>query len=217
MARRIWGKRHWGNGKDQMGRLQQTLALLAVLAAGIAAAALLGGSSYAYNLVSGGTTDTNLSFLSAGPTISSDKSDYAPGSTVTLTGSNWGAGESVHIAVDDVAGRSWSYSTDVTADAAGDIQTQFQLPTAFIANYTVVANGTAGTATASFTDGNLVLQLATAGNAANGVAGFTWRVNWKRWKIPKQPSTRSANCFPPSGRRSWGALFQHCLRCNGRP
>ena len=38
MARRIWGKRHKGNRKHQMGRLQQTLALLGVLGAGIAVA-----------------------------------------------------------------------------------------------------------------------------------------------------------------------------------
>jgi hypothetical protein len=31
------------------------------------------------------------------PTIPSDKDDYAPGSTVTLTGSHWQAGEPVHI------------------------------------------------------------------------------------------------------------------------
>jgi PKD repeat protein len=163
MARRIWGRRHGDNGKHQMGRLQQTLALLAVLAAGVAAAALLGGSSYAYNLVSGGTTDTNLSFLSASPTISSDKDDYNPGNTVTLTGRNWAADESVHILVNDNVGQTWSYETDVTADGSGNFTVQFQLPMTFIATYQVTATGaTSGTATASFTDGNLTLHLSTS-------------------------------------------------------
>ena len=35
------------------------------------------------------------------PTIQSDKADYAPGELVTLTGSGWQPGESVHIIVND--------------------------------------------------------------------------------------------------------------------
>src|SRR5262245_29107940 len=31
------------------------------------------------------------------PTITSDKADYLPGEQVTLTGTNWAVGESVHI------------------------------------------------------------------------------------------------------------------------
>src|SRR5690348_15095684 len=38
------------------------------------------------------------------PSISSDKGDYAPGSTVTLTGSGWAPGESVHLFVNDTIG-----------------------------------------------------------------------------------------------------------------
>src|SRR5436190_4095692 len=125
MARRIWGKRHKGNRKHQMGRLQQTLALLGVLGAGIAAAALLGGSGYALTLVTGGTTDATRSLQSVGPTISSDQPDYFPGSTVTLTGTGWDPGESVSITVNDDEGKTWSYSSDVTADAAGEFTGQF--------------------------------------------------------------------------------------------
>src|SRR6185437_9919978 len=99
MARRIWGKRRAGNSKRQMGRLQQAGALLAVLAAGVAVAALLGGSSYALTLVTGGTTDATRSLQAAGPTIESDQPDYNPGATVTLTGHNWAAAEPVHITV----------------------------------------------------------------------------------------------------------------------
>src|SRR5712691_12913019 len=53
-------------------------------------------------------------FSSSGPpTIASNQADYAPGSTVTLTGANWQSGESVHIDVNDNVGQTWSYSTDV--------------------------------------------------------------------------------------------------------
>ena len=162
MARRIWGKRHAGNRKQQMGWLQKTAALVAVLAAGAAAAALLGGSSYAFELVTGGTTETTRSFQAAGPTISSDQDDYAPGSTVTLTGAGWGAGEAVHVFVNDDVGKTWSYDADVTADADGGFTLQFQLPQAFVATYAVRATGDSGAvATASFTDG--AVRVRTAG------------------------------------------------------
>src|SRR5918996_6339903 len=65
------------------------------------------------------------------PTIQSDQADYPPGATVTLTGSNWQPGESVHINVNDDVGQTWSYDVDVTADASGNITDQFQLPTTF--------------------------------------------------------------------------------------
>ena len=89
----------------------------------------------------------------AAPTISSDKADYAPGELVTLAGSNWHAGESVHISVNDSAGSTWSRSVDVVADAGGDITDQFNLPNWFVATYSVLATGSAsGSAAATFTD-----------------------------------------------------------------
>src|SRR3982751_2974797 len=56
------------------------------------------------------------------PTISTDQADYAPGATVTLTGSTWQPGESVQIVVNDNVGQTWSYSADVTADPGGVIR-----------------------------------------------------------------------------------------------
>ena len=90
---------------------------------------------------------------SGSPTISSDKADYAPGELVTLSGSNWAAGESVHIYVNDELGSSWSRNVDVIADDSGNIIDQFNLPNWFVANYVVVATGaTSGMAIANFTD-----------------------------------------------------------------
>src|SRR6185503_6037773 len=87
------------------------------------------------------------------PTISSDKDDYAPGELVTLTGSNWAAGENVHIYVNDELGSTWTRNVDVVADASGDIVDQFNLPNWFVSNYAVVATGSvSGVAMASFTD-----------------------------------------------------------------
>jgi len=59
------------------------------------------------------------------PSIASDQEDYAPGSLVTLTGSNWAAGEKVHVYVNDNGGQTWERNADVTANATGQITDQF--------------------------------------------------------------------------------------------
>src|SRR5262245_9219490 len=86
-------------------------------------------------------------------TRKSDKRDYQAGSTVTLTGTGWQSGESVHIYVNDSLGQTWSYNADVVADSGGVFTNQFQLPLFFVAKYSVTATGTlSGIATTSFTD-----------------------------------------------------------------
>src|SRR5829696_6365598 len=101
------------------------------------------------------TTDGSGTTTAASPTISSDKADYRPGELVTLTGGNWQPGESVNIKVNDTYGASWSRNVDVTADASGNITDQFNLPDSFVSDYDVTATGSSGTATTSFTDGNV--------------------------------------------------------------
>jgi hypothetical protein len=94
------------------------------------------------------------------PQVWSDKADYAPGETVTLSGASWAAGESVHIRVNDDAGQTWSRDVDVTASADGTFTDQFNLSTSFVAFYSVTATGsTSGTATWSFTDGNVEYSI----------------------------------------------------------
>ncbi len=89
-------------------------------------------------------------------TIQSNKADYAPGATVTLTGSNWQPGEYVRIDVNDDQGKTWSRNVDVRTDASGRIHDQFQLPEWFVATYEVTAMGAqSGVATTSFTEGNV--------------------------------------------------------------
>jgi hypothetical protein len=90
---------------------------------------------------------------STAPSIVSDKADYNPGSTVTLTGANWGSGEAVHINVNDDVGQTWKLDADVAADADGNFTYQFTLPNFFVADYNVTATGASGqVATAAFTD-----------------------------------------------------------------
>jgi uncharacterized repeat protein (TIGR01451 family) len=97
----------------------------------------------------GGSTNGS----SSAPTIQSDKDDYPPGAAVTLTGSNWQSGESVHIYVNDGEGKTWDRNVDVTAGETGAIENRFDLPDWFVPVYSVNATGTrSGVATTSFTD-----------------------------------------------------------------
>ena len=132
------------------------------------------------------------------PSISSDKADYVPGERVTLSGSSWAAGESVHVVVNDDAGQTWRYETDVTADPDGNFSIQFNLPELFVAAYTATASGASGTATTSFTDANLKFALATTDNAAP--SNVTWSVTWDQWQGTGQnPNNTCANTRSNNG------------------
>jgi hypothetical protein len=87
------------------------------------------------------------------PTIASDKPDYYPGELVTLTGSNWQGDSQVQIFVNDDFGSSWSRLVTVPV-VDGNITDSFNLPSWFVAVYTVTATGldTGRTATTTFTD-----------------------------------------------------------------
>ena len=97
------------------------------------------------------------------PTVASDQADYMPGELVTLRGEHWEPGEAVRIVVDDQEGRSWQRDTTVTADAEGRILDQFNLPDWFVAVYSVRAAAPSGSATTTFTDGNVRIQSSPSG------------------------------------------------------
>ncbi len=130
-------------------RSHKLLALCVALA--FASAALALGFAVTANAQESGSTSQ--------PTISSDKADYPPGATVVLTGTGWQPGESVHIHVNDEAGKTWSRDVDITADENGNVRDEFQLPNWFVATYNVTATGAqSGEATTSFTDAAVTLQ-----------------------------------------------------------
>lgn len=110
------------------------------------------------SLAPAGTTQT------LSPTISSDRSDYAPGDLVTLSGANWQPGELVHINVNDDAGATWNRDVDVTADSTGMIADSFNLPDWFVAHYAVTASDASGTtATTGFTDATVAITFPVNG------------------------------------------------------
>ena len=74
---------------------------------------------------------------------------------MTLTGSGWSPGESVHIYVNDTSDNTWSLnsSPDPVADGTGAVSYSFNLPNWFVSNYTVTATGAdSRTASTTFTD-----------------------------------------------------------------
>ena len=148
-------------------RTKRTLTGVLLIVLALLAAGALAGKASAL---------TKSESASTAPWIQSDQADYSPGSTVTLTGGNWQAGESVHIFVNDDAGQTWSRNVDVTAGTDGAIRDQFPLPASFVALYSVTATGAqSGTATTTFTDGNVTVQL----TAAEGVSSMT--VTYSTW------------------------------------
>jgi hypothetical protein len=118
-------------------------------------------------------TDAPPTYVPSGPaTIASDQADYPPGGHVILTGTNWQAGEPVHLFVNDDFGSSWSGNWDVIADGSGTVTQGLDLPNWFVATYTVVATGTTSSvATATFTDGNV--------KAKSNAAGRTYTLTWR--------------------------------------
>src|SRR5918995_1156076 len=129
------------------------------------AVAIFAVSGTAMALTTDGSGTTSLS-----PTIQSDKDDYPPGGAVTLTGSNWQPGESVHINVNDTYGASWSRNVDVTADASGNITDSFNLPDWFVSDYDVTATGASGAiAKTTFTDAANLTLSPTSGLAGTSV------------------------------------------------
>ena len=117
------------------------------------------------------TESTSTTAAPGPPTLVSDRPDYAPGETVTLTGENWVPAEVVHIFVNDDQQKPWTYQADVLASTGGTIWHQFQLPVTFAASYTATATGPlSGTASTTFTDGNV--------KARTNASGFTFELDW---------------------------------------
>jgi hypothetical protein len=139
----------------------------------LAVLALVVGSAVAIGSVASSTE--------APPTIASDKADYAPGSTVNLTGDGWSGDTTVHLSVNDTLGKSWQREVDVPVDADGRVSDSFVLPSTFVAQYDVLATGqqTGRTATTAFTDSSGDIdQCANGTFAAPENCNNTWPNNW---------------------------------------
>ena len=62
------------------------------------------------------------------PSIASDRSEYAPGDPVVLTGAGWQAGEAVQLLVDDDQDDAWSHEAELIAMEDGSVSGSFDAP-----------------------------------------------------------------------------------------
>jgi hypothetical protein len=125
------------------------------------------------------------------PYIQSDKADYAPGELVTLTGGNWQGDTQVRIVVNDDAGETWRRDVTVAVAADGSIVDQFNLPTWFVANYSVRATGqqTGRVAVTSFTDLSIGTYDQCSNDDGDGYSGNPGLCDWINGNLNGSNST----------------------------
>lgn len=143
------------------------------------------------------------------PTLATDKADYAPGETATLTGAGWEPRESVTLVVRGSDGYLYDEAA-LEADGSGAFSYDFALPQAYVESYTAEAAGSSGArVSTTFTDSNI--SLSPASTTVSVAAGSTTSVSITATKLaagpPGDPSIDSlqvpggsANlCFGNSG------------------
>ena len=133
------------------------------------------------------------------PSLTSDKPDYAPGETATLTGTGWNASEEVSLVVRGSDGLVYD-EAELEADSAGGFTHEFTLPDIYLPSYTVEATGSSGAVVSTtFTDRNIDLTpLVTTTSVA---AGLTTSVAITAKKLANGPAGNPVinNLVIPSG------------------
>ena len=125
------------------------------------------------------------------PTIASDQADYISGSTVNLTGQNWGPGDQqVRIEVNDTAGQIWSRDVVVGVAGDGSVSDTFTLPSTFVAQYSVKATGqqTGRIATTTFTDLDIGTYDQCSNNTGTGYGPTDTGCRWLNGNLNKNNS-----------------------------
>jgi len=123
-----------------------------------------GGALAYHNLafVGGGGSTSGEYFGYA--TVKTDKADYWPGETVTITGSGWQPGETVTLKISEDADTHNDFTYTAVANAQGNIiNTQFapiedEVFHHFGMRFYLTATGVASTALNTFTDGNATVK-----------------------------------------------------------
>jgi hypothetical protein len=178
---------------NSSGRRQRRLIKAALLSVLVVTACLLTGGA-----VADGT-----------PGLVSDKLDYAPGETATLSGTGWNGGEAVTLVVRGGDGLIYDEAA-LEADGDGAFSYGFTLPSIYMPSYTAEATGSSGaTVTTTFTDSNISLTPPTTTTSV--AAGSTTSVSITATKLASGPAGdptinslsvpggNANNCFGNSG------------------
>jgi len=106
-------------------------------------------------------------------TVKTDKSDYAPGEMVTISGSGWRPGETVSLKLQEVPDLDEHPLLDVVADAAGNIVSTEFSPDEHDLNirFFLTARGSQFEAQTTFTDGRTITSATLNGATSVSVAG----------------------------------------------
>ena len=155
---------------NSSGRRQRRLIKAALLSVLVVTACLLTGGA-----VADGT-----------PGLVSDKLDYAPGETATLSGTGWNGGEAVTLVVRGGDGLIYDEAA-LEADGDGAFSYEFTLPSIYMPSYTAEATGSSGaTVTTTFTDSNISLTPPTTTTSV--AAGSTTSVSITATKLASGPA-----------------------------
>ena len=119
-------------------------------------------------------SESRLSKVKDGPTVSTDKDDYAPGQTVTITGSGWLPGETVVMVLTENPVVCNPRTLTSVADSIGNfVNTDFSPEVHHLGvEFTLVATGsTSGfTAQTTFTDGAPIVNSFTLDGSATVIS-----------------------------------------------
>ncbi len=141
-----------------------------------------------------------------------DKEDYSPGSTVTISGDNsvltgTGSGylprEAVHVTVAGPNGYNSACDAVTNDTGAWSCQVVLKSDSSAVGEYTYTSSGqTSGySESGTFTDGNLAFNLATTDNAAP--SNLVWSINWEKFKGNSQnPNTNCSGTADQTGTAS---------------
>jgi uncharacterized repeat protein (TIGR01451 family) len=167
----------------------------------VAASVKKGGLLLAGGLSAKGITVTAETLSYA--TIATDKSDYAPGDTVTITGTGWQPGETVQIVIHEDPTVEPDVTLTAVADSAGNISNnQFQpdggdVGTIFYVTATGLQSGL--TAQTSFTDSTVFLGAPKFSATQSGT--FTPQLTlapgatgYVMTSLPGPPAVQGASC-----------------------
>jgi hypothetical protein len=117
-------------------------------------------------LLAGGSASSNAGSPAASAelygfaTVKTDHADYAPGTTVTITGSGWMPGETVALTLVEQPRHDTHALTPVVADGSGNIVSTEFIPDAadLGIRFLLTASGEQSQAQTTFTDGNIQFQ-----------------------------------------------------------
>ena len=132
--------------------------------------------------------------------MKTDKDDYWPGETVTITGSGWQPGETVTLKISEDADTHNDFTYTAVANAQGNIVNAQFAPIEnevfhhFRMRFYLTATGVASTALNTFTDGNstVVGKVTAVGGAAISGATVTCLTSGAATTTSPRPRTRPA-------------------------